>query len=179
MELFLTNVWWSPKIKCLAYLFRNFTRDEWTLIRWSPPFPLTPPRQAAPTAYGIFWARGQIRAAVETYAPALTMSDLSCICEVLYRLVHHWILNRLSKAGVRTPYPHGDRDWSLTCWATMGTPNNVILSCIFISRRYKKLRMDSVHVPVGHLYHLWRDVYLGLLPIFQLVFLGFFCCSVV
>ena len=52
--------------------------------------------RTTPKTYGSSWARGQIRAAAEAYATAV--SDLSHICDLHHSLQQHWIPNLLSEA---------------------------------------------------------------------------------
>ena len=58
--------------------------------------------RATPVAYGSSWAKWWIRAAVETYATATAMPDLSCICGLCHSFWQCWILNPLSEARDQT-----------------------------------------------------------------------------
>ena len=53
-------------------------------------------------AYGSSQARGQIGAAVATYATAVPMRHLSRICDLCHSSRQHQILNPLTKARDRT-----------------------------------------------------------------------------
>ena len=56
-------------------------------------------------AYGSSQARSQVRA-VQAYATATEMPDLSHICDLCHSLHHCQILNLLSKARDRNLNPH-------------------------------------------------------------------------
>ena len=55
-----------------------------------------------PAAYGSSQARGQIRAAAETYTTATATQDPSCICDLHHSLWQYQILNPLNEARDRT-----------------------------------------------------------------------------
>lgn len=76
---------------------------------------------AVPSAYGSSWVRSQIGATVEAHATAMETLDLSPIYDLCHGLRQHWILNSWSKAKNWT-HKLRENIESLTCWATMGTP---------------------------------------------------------
>ena len=57
---------------------------------------------AAPVAYGIFQARGQIRAAAGAYATAMATLDPSHIFDLQSSFLQGQILNPLREAGDQT-----------------------------------------------------------------------------
>ena len=57
---------------------------------------------ATPAAYGSSQARGWIEGAAAAYTTAITMADLSDICDLHHSLQEHWILNPMGKAWDQT-----------------------------------------------------------------------------
>ena len=55
---------------------------------------------AASVAYGRSWLQVESELQLQVYPTATAMPDPSCICDP--RLWQHWILNPLSKAGIKT-----------------------------------------------------------------------------
>ena len=86
---------------------------------------------AASVAYGRSQARGWKGAAAGTYTTAMTILDLSCICDLLGSVRQYWILNPLSEARD----PHRDSIWSLTHRSTMGTPIFFLSFCQTLEKR--------------------------------------------
>ena len=72
---------------------------------------------AAPAAYGSSWARGWTGAVAEAYTTATATLDPSCICNLCFSLRQRQIHN---------PHPHRATVRSLTYWATMRTPWDIL-----------------------------------------------------
>ena len=111
----------------------------------------------SPLAYGISWARGQIRTAAASLYHTTWTRDPSHICNLYHSSEQHQILNPLSRARDWTSILM-DTSWVRYHWATMGTPRfcvaekgflNSIFFLNFSSSIFVVVFLSYSYIPLG------------------------------